>query len=791
MNKEKVINKLIAELQKDKHIYDKADNYIFGKEEFDTIEWDDIAPYFNQLDNIETYHSLFNYWKDNSLADISKLKNLKHLQFQGGDIETTEEYLKINLKKFAKLKTLWFAGTKLKTIPISTIQAFKNLENLSLIGNEFYKQNFHFKLSSGSNNIIGSIHNFCEQILSNFYNNNETERRVKELTSDRNLFDKFMEANIFYLDFFKFEKYKWGLINHNKNILILKDDFINSDTSFDSVSIYILDKIISPIRTKYEIFKRYSNLFKEMNKKEKLFETDSSGNLKVFFYEKNKYDETDIIYFEKLKNLAKAGIKNYDNKLTIELLKYFGGEQIFKEIEKERVFEEVDRRKEFENNKTQHLTRISVKNFKIFKDNVIENLSKINIIIGKNGTGKTSLLQAIAICLIPDNTNEISSETYNKYEKFINQSLQNETELLKNAEVQLSWKDEFERKIYIHQSELKQNKELPQTYLVLAYGENLFSKLNYIELQENYKILINGDNKTHNVISLFHDFYDKITNPLEILDKLNDEILSSKISEKEKQKLIKIKDLLFNTLNDFLDTKNADLFKIKYIEKDKNHRFIDKSGFLLNLHQISEAYRTNILLITDILVKILSARNRLFIDPFRPVLEEIFDYVKGTVIIDEFDKHLHPAWQKSFVGILESKLPNIQFILTTHNVVALQSAEGQTALKMDINKKGEISIMPEIIKKGDSIETLLNKFFGWNSQFFSKNTQTEFNRFKELAGKICDREIEIDEEFSDLARKLAGTASENENMQISEELKSKVTTQIAQIEYITKKTIKL
>lgn len=39
----------------------------------------------------------------------------------------------------------------------------------------------------------------------------------------------------------------------------------------------------------------------------------------------------------------------------------------------------------------------------------------------------------------------------------------------------------------------------------------------------------------------------------------------------------------------------------------------------------------------------------------------------GIVLIDEIDLHLHPSWQKRIVGDLNRIFPNIQFILTTHS----------------------------------------------------------------------------------------------------------------------------
>ena len=61
---------------------------------------------------------------------------------------------------------------------------------------------------------------------------------------------------------------------------------------------------------------------------------------------------------------------------------------------------------------------------------------------------------------------------------------------------------------------------------------------------------------------------------------------------------------------------------------------------------------------------------------------------KGIVIIDEIDLHLHPSWQQKVVGQLNSTFPNIQFILTTHSPQVLSTVKPEC---IRIIKDSEIS----------------------------------------------------------------------------------------------------
>lgn len=46
---------------------------------------------------------------------------------------------------------------------------------------------------------------------------------------------------------------------------------------------------------------------------------------------------------------------------------------------------------------------------------------------------------------------------------------------------------------------------------------------------------------------------------------------------------------------------------------------------------------------------------------------------RGIVVIDEVDLHLHPELEQAIVGILNSCFPNIQFILTTHSPLVISN----------------------------------------------------------------------------------------------------------------------
>ncbi len=763
MTKKQAIKKIIQELQAENEslLFDyygeRVIEYLGDKDVIEKFEkeygkidvLEDLGTHFDKLDNIGTYQSISNNRNDTDIFSVlSKLKNLSCLLFETEDLSKTEKYIEVGLKKFPKLDTLELWGTKLKKFPKS-ILGIPTLKYLGLLGNYFYVQNFHFRLIAEVENLYTEISKLA------------IEKKLESI-------------NV----------YAWGLTIDNHTVVILRDYSLCDRCDINSISVYILEE-----KDRYLTFKTYYNLFTELDKQFNCFQKKKIKGIDVldlFFFHKNYigFDafiaDNEIIDYEILKQYQKIGNKQYESYFVDELLEYLGGEKLIEEIEQERKQEETTKTEEFYKDKNKWITSANIQNFKLFNELEIKELSQINIIVGKNGVGKTSLLQSIASCFIPKNSDEIKLR-----KRYINQK-KDKTSKLQFAEILLKWSEKFERKQRIYIDEVLSDKELPHTYLALAYGENLFTDKEK-SISEHLKYLESGDYKTCNVETLFNNYTLNLPNPLEILDKLQAGELRQSISKEKQAELLVIGRLLFDTLNEYLNTKPTDIFEIKLI--DYNHKFVDKKGNNLDLEQISEGYRTNIVLITDILVKILSARNKLFLKPFGiHSYNQIFKEVCGTILIDEFDKHLHPVWQKSFVGTLKRMLPNIQFILTTHNIVALQSAEGEKAFKLNMDDNGNILIEEKKIKKGCSIKTLFNEFFDWNSEFYGPETQPKLKRFKELATVIYDENPEeISLEFINLARELTSDESDG----FSEEIKAVIATEIAQIEYITGKQIEL
>ncbi len=409
----------------------------------------------------------------------------------------------------------------------------------------------------------------------------------------------------------------------------------------------------------------------------------------------------------------------------------------------------------FSNNPVAIPNGFEISNFKLFENLKIDNVDKkLNIIIGKNGVGKTSLLQAIAFSLIYEDNMDIDTRTldryinkkekkkYNQkgykkpyekpYEKPYSESSE-ATDKTAKAVLKSNYSENIIKKIEISH-EIKNHLVNNHGNFLFAYGSNIFYDKDF-DNRELIESLVKGEGENTSIDSLFPDksykqYSVKMANPTDVL-------LELERKKEEDEELENVFDFLKDTLNEFLSIQQVEQFEIVRVTGGYYYQNKETKE-VFSLHELSEGYRSNILLVGDILVRILVAR----------YTTSLFDNktgkinVYGTILIDEFDKHLHPTWQRLFVSKLTEVLPNIQFFLTTHNPVALQSAEGGTAIILKKDENGSAIADVEKIKYGNSLEIINNYFF--DGEIFGEQTNEDINKLNELKKLVLINKRKID-----------------------------------------------
>ena len=157
-----------------------------------------------------------------------------------------------------------------------------------------------------------------------------------------------------------------------------------------------------------------------------------------------------------------------------------------------------------------------------------------------------------------------------------------------------------------------------------------------------------------------------------------------------------------------------DKLKLEFNYKDYSF-WICTEGKKFKFTQLSDGFAAALDIVADLIMK-MQDDNSL-----------TRDYQKeGIVLIDEIETHLHLGLQKIVMPLLTKTFPNIQFIVTTHSPFVLSSMPN--AVAYDLEHREVLDDLTEY-----SYESLAEGYFGVKTQ--SSYAEMQLNTLKELLGK--------------------------------------------------------
>lgn len=315
------------------------------------------------------------------------------------------------------------------------------------------------------------------------------------------------------------------------------------------------------------------------------------------------------------------------------------------------------------------------------------------IITGKNGSGKTVLLNAIADFLdnIKDNTTLGIRNLGEKLDIFI------EHQHIEITEINLDI--------------------LNATELIYSYQKGDFIMAFY-EAARKVK-MDEPRNPTKPVLANHAPIRKTSTN--QFLNFLSDLKIQEALARNENQ--INDADEINKWFVDFTGIlhqifQDNDLC-LKFNYKDYSFRILSH-GKEFKFTELSDGYAAILDIVVDLILKMQSKNS----------LTRAYKK-KGIVLIDEVETHLHLEMQKMIMPILTKVFPNIQFIVTTHSPFVLNSLEN--AVAYDLEHQEVISDLPQY-----SYEALAEGYFGVSSESSYMKMQLEKLANLLQKGKLTD-----------------------------------------------------
>lgn len=315
-------------------------------------------------------------------------------------------------------------------------------------------------------------------------------------------------------------------------------------------------------------------------------------------------------------------------------------------------------------NKVRHLTGIEIP----LSDTRVKHL----ILTGKNGSGKTSLLDALANFL---NAITTTKEPYHsiKYLAMDENNLKHALETNAssrdieeiNARIQ-SYKrniDNATHGIWLNTEpapeELKTKFENGEFVVAYYKAERAFEAIipdtvQKVELKENYKI---GDIPRKDFVKYLLD--------LKVMEAMS---IAGKKAEKAKEIqiwFVELEKLLKRILED-------ETLVLDFDEETYKFRILVEGREPFDFNTLSSGYSAVMDIVMDIIVRMQKQVGRVF--EFK---------MPGIVLIDEIDTHLHLELQKNILDLLTTIFPNVQFIVSTHSPFVLNSLENVVIYDME------------------------------------------------------------------------------------------------------------
>lgn len=155
----------------------------------------------------------------------------------------------------------------------------------------------------------------------------------------------------------------------------------------------------------------------------------------------------------------------------------------------------------------------------------------------------------------------------------------------------------------------------------------------------------------------------------------------------------------------------------------------DGSCHELRIEQLSEGYKIVIAMVADLAARMAEAN---------PGRHNPLD-TTGIVLIDEVDLHLHPQWQRKILRQLSGVFPNIQFIVSTHSPIIVVGA-ADIAQVVNLNSTNDANTPYSNVSNIGQV--LLSDLFGLKSL---QSPQWD-DKIRERDEILAKQELSVDDE---------------------------------------------
>lgn len=359
------------------------------------------------------------------------------------------------------------------------------------------------------------------------------------------------------------------------------------------------------------------------------------------------------------------------------------------------------------------------------KPDGMEDKAEIHILTGENGTGKSTVLEAMAALIIRRHKNIIGKIRVIDEPKI---------HLRLNTDERLSLYLGFDGKLVgnyqtILKKHLKPYDNYPDEPFSLAFfaysGHRRFDHASIIGIRE-----IEAHPFEHAL-----DFRQSI-NPENILQWIANNKAGQAFAQvegniQELEQLRSIMHKLESTISEIIQK------TIRFQVKTKPYNVIvDVEGEELDFNQLPDGLKSIISWIADLLMRM----DRVKWENNTPVFDRNF-----ILFLDEIEVHMHPAWQRKILPVVQRLFPNAQIFISTHSPFVVGSVDGAWIHKL-VKPNGDSKLAegyPKLSEDGNSFRYWLDEVFDVSAEFGigAENQLKEFYALRDEVLKSNDENL--------------------------------------------------
>lgn len=418
-----------------------------------------------------------------------------------------------------------------------------------------------------------------------------------------------------------------------------------------------------------------------------------------------------------------------------------------------------------------YIQNLTLQNFKCFENLEIEFHPDLTVIVGANGSGKTSIMEgaAIAISTMFVKMDGLSGRSIDKNQAHLKsfsigstKDIQPQYPVMVKAEaVTKSGSKKWERSLnkptgsmtignakemielgIRFQEHLRNGDASLVLPIVAYYGTGRLwdyhreKQSDVFEINNRMNGYIDCVDGTAN-IKLMMNWFAKMT----VQKYQNQELGLGGIPELEA--VYSAMETCYKKITNCEDVKMQ--YNVGTRELEVAYRTEAEEWMRIPMNQLSDGYKSTISLVADIAYRMAVLNPQL--------LGDVCKETDGIIIIDEIDLHLHPTWQQRILGDLTEIFPKVQFIVSTHAPAVISTVRSENIVLLDNGKvyepSGEVhgkdinTIISGIMNSSErpaEIKKLFQEFY----QFIDKADVMQAERsLEELKSRIGDNDSEI------------------------------------------------